>query len=115
MNIPATFRNHYTYPDRTRRAFDALNLHYQAVGSECGGHWIAIRLSDGSSDGHLYPSKEDATRFQLHEKQCAYICLPPFGEMSMAELHRFIEINEELYNAGGRLEDTGTHIVPRRI
>jgi hypothetical protein len=35
--------------------------------------WVAIRLSDGGSDGVLYPSKELAVSFQLHETQCAYL------------------------------------------
>ena len=109
--IPDTFRN--VWPDRTRRAYDAINLHYQAnKGYEVAGHWVAIRLSDGSSDGVLYPSKMHAAHHQLHEKQCAYICLPPLMEMSMKEIHRYLQLNEQIYDAGGRLEDAGTHIVP---
>lgn len=111
MSIPATFGN--VWPDRTRRAHDQLQLHYAAVGGECAGHWVAIRLSDGGSDGHLYASKVEATRFQLHEKQCAYICIPPFGEMTVGELHQYLALNEKIYDDGGRLEDEGTHIVPR--
>lgn len=101
-----------TWPDRTRRAHDALTLHYLAAGAEVGGHWVAIRLSDGGSDGVLYDSKADATRGQLHERQCAYICLPPYGQMSIGEVHRYLELNEMIYDQGGRLSDVGTHIVP---
>lgn len=113
-SIPDTFKN--VWPDRTRRAYDTIALHYEANrannGEDIAGHWVAIRLSDGGSDGTLYPSKMHATRFQLHERQCAYICLPPFGQMSIKEIHRFLQINEAVYDAGGRLEDEGTHIVP---
>lgn len=98
------------WPDRTRRAWDALQLHYQAIGVDCMGHWVAVRLSDGGSDGHLYRSKADATRHQLHERQCAYICLGP--DMKIGELHRYLELNEQVYDAGGRLADEGTHVVP---
>lgn len=100
------------YPDRTRRAFEVLQTHYQAVKDECAGWWVAIRLSDGGSDNHLYRSKQEATRFQLHESQCAYICLPPLGQMSIKELHAFLDVNEKIYDGGGRLSDSDTHIVP---
>jgi hypothetical protein len=113
-DIPATFKNQW--PDRTKRAYETIALHFEANkannGSDIAGHWVAIRLSDGGSDGVLYPSKMHAANYQLHEKQCAYICLPPFGQMSIKEIHRFLEINEQVYDAGGRLEDEGTHIVP---
>lgn len=103
------------YPDRTRRAWDAINTHLIALGDEAAGKWVAIRLSDGTSDGHLYGSKEEATRFQLHEMQCAYICLHPFGDMQIKDIHRYLELNEKIYDAGGRLSDIGTHIVPSTL
>ena len=111
MSIPATFKNEW--PDRTKRAYEHIRLHYEAnKGSDIAGHWVAIRLSDGGSDGNLYPTKMHAAHYQLHEKQCAYICLPPFGELSIKEVHRYLQLNEMIYDAGGRLEDEGTHIVP---
>ena len=100
------------WPDRTRRAYDVIATHYIAQGPHIGGHWVAIRLSDGGSDGVLYDSKPEATRHQLHETQCAYICLPPFGEMSIGEIHRYLELNDMIYAQGGRLSDVDTHIVP---
>lgn len=103
---------HAKYSDRTRRAFDALQLHYQAVGAEAAGWWVAIRLSDGGSDGNLYRSKMEATRFQLHESQCAYICLPHLGEMTIGEIDAYLKVNEKIYDQGGRLSDTETHVVP---
>lgn len=101
------------YPDRTRRAWDVLQTHCLAVpAGDIGGWWVAIRLSDGSSDGNLYRSKAEATRFQLHETQCAYVCIPPFGDMTIRELDLFLRLNEQVYDAGGRLSDVDTHIVP---
>lgn len=105
----------HEYPDRTRRAWDVIQNHLIANGDGCAGQWVAIRLSDGGSDGSLYPSKRDATRFQLHEKQCAYICIHPFADMSIKDVHRYLEINEEVYNAGGRLSDEGTHVLPSSL
>lgn len=100
------------YPDRTRRAWDVLNTHRAAVPlAELGGWWVAIRLSDGTSDGNLYRSKPEAVRFQLHETQCAYLCIPPFGEMPIGELHGWLRVVESIYDGGGRLSDVDTHVV----
>ena len=101
------------YPDRTRRAWDQVQLHLQAVPrAQIGGWWKAIRQSDGTTDGNRYRSKVEATRYQLHEQQCAYLCIPPFGDIPMGELHQFIVLCEQIYDQGGRLSDHGTHIVP---
>lgn len=114
--IPNTFlAKPSPWPDRTRHAWDEIALHTQALGTEANGHWVAIRLSDGGSDGIAYPSKTRAVRGQLHEHQCAYICIHPFGEMSHADIHRYLELNEQIYDAGGRLSDIGTHIVPSSL
>ena len=112
----ASFRSG-NYPDRTRRAHEIIGQHYADFGDAVTGWWCAVRLSDGGSDGKLYRDKRTATRFQLHEKQCAYICLPPpfdfpEGIIPISEVHRYIQISEKVYDAGGRLSDEGTHIVP---
>lgn len=101
------------YPDRTRRAWDVLQTHVAAVPrGEIGGWWVAIRLSDGSSDGNLYRSKIEATRYQVHETQCAYVCIPPFGDIHIRELHEYLTLSERIYDQGGRLSDAGTHVHP---
>lgn len=114
MTIPATFLQQWD--DRTRRAYDALKLHYEAHKNDrynIIGMWVAVRLSDGSSDGSLYPTKGTAARFQLHETQCAYFCLPPSDlDLTHREVQRYLEINEQLYNNGMRLSDPDTHVVP---
>jgi hypothetical protein len=102
------------YPDRTKRAWEEITAACEDFGDNAAGWWIAIRLSDGGSDRTLYPSKMDAVKYQLHEKQCAYLCIHPFGEMSIKDVHRYLELNEKIYDAGGRLEDEGTHVVPGR-
>lgn len=99
------------FSDRTRRAWDVLQGHLVANGpGEVTGWWVAIRMSDGGSDGNLYRSKEEAVRYQLHETQCAYICIPP--DMNIREVDSFLRVNEMVYDAGGRLSDVDTHIVP---
>jgi len=45
------------------RARDAHNLHISALGRrEAAGKYIAIKLEDGSSDGVLYDTRNDAVR-----------------------------------------------------
>jgi hypothetical protein len=113
--MTAPVMTYATAPDRTRRAWDEVQVHVHALGADAGGHWVAIRLSDGGTDHIAYPSKVDATRHQLHERQCVYVCLPPFGYLSIMELHQFITLGERIYAAGGRLSDEGTHIHPSTL
>lgn len=89
--------------DEARRASDAVNLALVA-NAEASGRWIAIRLSDGGSDGVLYDRKADAVRHQLHETQCAYVKIPPTG-MTPRQAAVFLTFNRQLYAAGYRLQD----------
>lgn len=100
----------WAWPDRTRRAYDVINTHVLALGHDAAGQWVAIRMSDGGSDGQLYPAKFIAAKYQLHETQCCYVCIPPFGELKIGELHAFIQACERIYDGGGRLSDRDTHI-----
>lgn len=97
------------YSDRARACSDAVNLHFQAVGNDCIGLWVAIRLSDGGSDGNLYPTKADAKRFQLHDNQCAYVNLVP-GGMSPRQAQTYLTFMEGLYDAGLDLADPDMQI-----
>jgi hypothetical protein len=65
------------YPDEVRRIADTVNLHLEVNGTDCAGQWLAFRLSDGNSDGNLYPSKDDAIRHQPNPEFCAYLCVVP--------------------------------------
>jgi hypothetical protein len=92
--------------DSARRAADAINLHIHAHGHDAFGKWVAIRLSDGSSDGTLYDRRADAVRHQFHESQCAYFRVPPFGELiSPAEAEAFLTYARSVYDAGYRVPD----------
>jgi len=92
--------------DSAKRAADSINLHIHANGHDAFGKWVAIRLSDGSSDGVLYDTRVDAIRHQLHERQCAYFRIPPFGEtISVAEAETFLNYNRSIYDAGYRMPD----------
>lgn len=95
------------YSDAARRCSDAVNL---ALIGQAGaaGRWIAVRLSDGGSDGVLYDQKSDAVRHQLHESLCAYIKIPPDG-MTPRLAEVFLKFNRQLYDAGMRMQDPAAH------
>jgi hypothetical protein len=105
------------YSDAARRASDVITLHLLADRERAVNSWVAIRLSDGGSDGILYDSKAAAVRHQLHEYQCAYAKVPPDG-MGPREAEIFLRFNRELYDAGMRLADPDTDrevIMPLRL
>lgn len=87
------------YSDRARHCADSVNLHLQAIGFECVGKWVAVKLADGKSDGNLYDTREDAKRLQPNEKFCAYINIPPDG-MTPPQAEKFLTYVEKLYAAG---------------
>lgn len=71
------------HSDAAKRIADTYNLH-KSAGAPVG-HWIAVALADGTSDGCAYPGKAEAVRHQHHsEWWFAYIPLCP-GSMSVCE------------------------------
>ena len=87
-----------TYSDSARRAADIVTL---AAVAGHAGEWVAIRLSDGGTDGVHYPSKDHAAKYQLHESLCAYFRVPPDGMTPrLAEL--WMTWHRALYDAGHR-------------
>jgi hypothetical protein len=100
--------------DAGKRCSDTIALHILAGKA---GWWAAIRLSDGGSDNTAYATKRDAIRFQLHETQCAYVCIPP-DEMPPHDADRFMKINRDLYDNGFRItdpDDPRTPVVPTQV
>ncbi len=87
--------------DAARRMSDLVNLH--TVAGRTRGY-VAIRLSDGGSDGTVYDTRADAIRHQLHEQQCLYLKLGPAG-MTPAVAARLLAMHREIYDAGFRLAD----------
>lgn len=96
--------------DAAKRAFDVIR------GMVCFTTWdtrvrdtpfVALRLSDGGSDGVLYQTKRDAVRHQLHETLCAYFSFKtaPTGFASVKDAAIFLAWNRAAYDAGFRLPD----------
>jgi hypothetical protein len=96
-----------TLIDPARRAADIVNgLLVARTWEECRGGWVAIRLSDGGSDGVLYASKRDAVRHQANEFLCAYVALRSLLSGATApEMARFLYYTRAAYDAGYRLPD----------
>jgi len=95
--------NAYGFSDAAKRLSDTVNMHAIA-GS--WGKWIAVRLSDGGTDGVLYDSRADAIRHQLHEKLCAYVLVPIDG-MTLRAAESYMRFVRQAYDAGFRLADPG--------
>ena len=104
------------HSDAAKRCSDAVNLHLSALGVDAMRRWVAVRLSDGSSDGTLYDTKRDAVRAQSDEYLCAYVCVPPSG-MNPCQAESFMATHRKLYDNGFRLADPdapsgGRSIIP---
>jgi hypothetical protein len=64
------------HTDDAKRFCDWYNLHREA-GAPIG-HWIAVKLADGDSDGCAYPDRSSAVSHQHHnEKWYCFIQLRP--------------------------------------
>jgi hypothetical protein len=68
------------------------------------GHWVAVRLSDGGSDGVVYDHRREAVAHQLHESLCAYVQIHP-GGMTVAEAESVLKFYRYAYDAGFRVTD----------
>lgn len=90
--------------DSSKRASEAVNLHWAAIGYASVGKWVAVRLRDGSSDGVLYDTKQAAVRHQLDEFLCAYVRLIGM-QMDVCDAETFLETHRRLYDRGFRLAD----------
>jgi len=93
--------------DAAKRAAGIINGYAAFMDrDELMSKYVAIRLSDGGSDGSLYDSKRDAVRHQSDEKLCAYISFRNLPlETTPKEMEVFLRFNREAYDKGFRLTD----------
>lgn len=87
------------HEDTGKRASEAIRQQISTDRELAVGSWIALRLSDGGSDGNVYPTKSLAVAHQLHEKQCAYIVIYPTG-MSPQDAEAFLCLMRQAYDNG---------------
>jgi hypothetical protein len=99
---------------RAQRAFEHLNLLRVVHGETAlNGRWVAISLADGAIKQETYRDKREAVRFQLHETQCAYLCITGFP--TLGELRYYLDENERLYDQGYSLADPDTYVNPEAL
>lgn len=98
-------RRKSAYGDAARRVADTYALHRLADPIGNIGQWFAVRLSDGTSDNTLYPSKKDCILHQHGEEQLyAYVQIVP-ATMTPEDAQIFLNTHRKLYDAGIRLVD----------
>lgn len=93
------------HTDAAKRCAENINMHYQAIGWDAVGKFVAISLQDGSSDHTLYDTHRDAVRH--HENKPARYCFVKLIPMAMdeCEAQAFMDVNRKAYDAGFRLTD----------
>lgn len=105
------------HSDAAKRASDWHNLH-RAVGLDTIGRYIAVALSDGSSDGILYDTKRDAVRHQHHNENFYAFMAIQVASVTVCAAESFLYTHRLVYKAGGRMSDPdhyggGRQIIPR--
>jgi hypothetical protein len=104
------------WQDKGQRCSDLIRQHLLDDNELARQSWVAIRLSDGGSDGVLYPAKEIAVAFQLHPRQCAYLKVLPDG-IPPREATSFLYHTAQLYENAAmrdRLIYTADELLHRR-
>lgn len=92
---------------------DAVNLHWDALGEQARGKYVAIRLADGKSpDGKLYDTRGQAARFQP-DPWCFYVKVNP-GGISLKEAWVVLGYARQAKKAGAVFQNEEP-IVPQRM
>lgn len=106
------------HSDAAKRVSDTYRLHRLADYFATIGKWIAVALSDGTSDDTLYDSKSDAVLHQHHnELRYAYVQIGPH-DMTPCDAETYLKVHRRLYDKGIRLADPahksgGMSLIPR--
>ena len=98
--VPEAFRQP---SDAARRCSDAVSL---ACVAGATGMWVAVRLSDGGTDGNVYDSREAAIRHQRGLSAFTPCQVQP-GGMSHFEAEAFLDYWRKLHAANVRDNDPG--------
>jgi hypothetical protein len=85
--------------DAAKRMSDIITTHWHADPRGNFRRWVAIRLSDGGSDGVVYDNVQHAAWAQLHYRQCAYISIPT-GGIGPKECDVILAYHRKVYDLG---------------
>ncbi|MGH3606503.1 MAG: hypothetical protein ACRDRD_00220 [Pseudonocardiaceae bacterium] len=91
-----------------------MNLHLAAIGFDAVKKWVAVRLSDGSSDNTLYDTQADAARHHGNDRdRWCFIPVRP-GGINVCQAESVMATNRRLYKAGFQLGDPSGRVpIPR--
>lgn len=93
------------HSDAAKRFADNVNMHYQAIGWDAVGKFIALNLADGSSDHVLYDTHRDAVRHQHNnEMNYHFVKIIPTA-MTVCEAQILLDVSRKAHDAGFRLTD----------
>lgn len=104
------------HSDAAKKIADTFNLHRVADPYGNVGCWFAAALQDGSTDGNLYDSKQDAIRHQKNkENYYTFIQIVP-ATMTECEAEIMLKVARMIYDKGGRISDGFTrHELIKRL
>lgn len=100
VHQPGCKRAGLGHSDAAKRVYDTYLLHRMGNGNAAVGHWFAFSLSDGTTDGALYASKQEAIDHQKHnETYRGFIqIVPPM--ITICEAEAFIYTSRIMYAVG---------------
>src|SRR6478736_2666867 len=108
--------HHYHDREASKRMADWIALHQAVLSRDeilrC--RFVAIRLSDGGSDGTVYDSRPDAMRHQLDANRCAYVQIP-LARWGPQTCDSLLFYARRAYDAGYRPDPEHQLIIPTRI
>jgi len=108
IHAPWCRAKHTNHEDAARRIADTYALHRMAsdaLGINNVGRFFASALQDGSTDGVLYDSKQDAVRHQRHNEQFYTYIKIGLWFMNSCEAAVMLKTARMAYDAGLRFAD----------
>lgn len=104
----------HRYSDDARRLADnaSMVLVVTKASGEIDRRWMSVKLLDGSSDGEMYYSREDAVRHTRIPWLSIFILVPPTG-ISYQEAEDLLAVWRRASKAGWSTESEKTLIMPR--
>ena len=93
-----------------RRMHDWLVLHHKVLPLDqklSGRAWVAIKLSDGDSDGIVYESRREAYTHQFHPLVCLYHKITPPTAPPVVACDILLWFTRRAYDNGYRPDEDG--------
>lgn len=92
--------------DAAKRVSDTYALHKSADPLGSIGKWFAVAMSDGTSDGVLYDTRQECVAHQHHnEMYYAYLQVTPGSLRTVRECKMWLVATRKMYDAGFRMTD----------